>query len=304
MKRIVAIVVTYNRKDMLLNCIENILKQSSGSPDVLVIDNASTDGTGELIKSQYCDSVRVIYQNTGHNLGGAGGFSYGLNLAANMGYDYYWIMDDDTFPEDSALEGLLSAATALNDEFGFLSSYAKWVDGSPCVMNLPAVKTDWYKSGVSKQFDNRLLMITSASFVSMFIKADVVKEMGLPIKEFFIWADDVEYSLRISSRYDSFFVYESQVIHAIKTNTAASLLEEPDKERLKRFTYLYRNKYYIARRTSWRAWVSYWLEFNYTSFKIIFSGTTMKFRRLGAMYKGVLKGLFFYPRIEKVHKCE
>lgn len=92
-----------------------------------------------------------------------------------------------------------------------------------------------------------MIRLDSASFVSMYIKASVVKEVGLPIKEFFIWADDVEYSLRISEKHPCYFVYGSQVVHEMGSNKATAIWET-DMDRIDRYKCLYRNRYYIARR--------------------------------------------------------
>ena len=73
--RIAAIVVTYNRREMLKSCAEFILNQEGASADLLIIDNASTDGTEEYI-TPLIDGARVKYYNTGSNLGGAGGFQW------------------------------------------------------------------------------------------------------------------------------------------------------------------------------------------------------------------------------------
>lgn len=69
--KVVAVVVTYNRKELLKECIEALLNKSSKKCDVLVIDNNSNDGTYEYIK-KYIDDKKIIYKNTGENLGGAG----------------------------------------------------------------------------------------------------------------------------------------------------------------------------------------------------------------------------------------
>jgi len=70
-KRVAAVVVTYNRKDYLVRCVQALLRQTS-PVDVLIVDNASTDGTADVLQPFLCD--RVHYHNTGENLGGAGGF--------------------------------------------------------------------------------------------------------------------------------------------------------------------------------------------------------------------------------------
>ena len=127
MERIAAIVVTYNRKDLLLQCLDRLLTQKGADCDVLVVDNASTDGTEQAVSQ--LKNPRIFYRNTGANLGGAGGFNFGMRWAVEAGYDYLWIMDDDTLPNPDALAELWAAHGRLNGEYGFLSSTVLWTDG-------------------------------------------------------------------------------------------------------------------------------------------------------------------------------
>lgn len=102
--RTAAVVVTYNRKDLLKKNIESLLAQTEKDVlDILIIDNASTDGTRESI-GDYIDREEIQYFNTGSNLGGAGDFSIGMKMATEMGYKILWVMDDDTLPTPTALE--------------------------------------------------------------------------------------------------------------------------------------------------------------------------------------------------------
>ena len=103
--RIATIVVTYNRKELLLECLEHLFDQSYGS-DIIVVDNNSDDGTEEALR-ELIEKKKIQYINTGANLGGAGGFQYGIKYATESGYDYLWIMDDDSMPTSNALEELL-----------------------------------------------------------------------------------------------------------------------------------------------------------------------------------------------------
>ena len=102
MKEKVAIVVTYNRRDLLIECVNALLNQTE-QVDIMVIDNASTDGTEGALQG-YRDQKHVQYINTGKNLGGAGGFNFGIRKAYEQGYKYFWIMDDDTIPAENALQ--------------------------------------------------------------------------------------------------------------------------------------------------------------------------------------------------------
>ena len=93
--KIAAVIVTYNRLPMLKKCVDALLRQNKGQFDILLIDNASTDGTGDYGAAAAAGSERIFYHNTGANLGGAGGFSYGIRTGVTEGYDYLWLMDDD-----------------------------------------------------------------------------------------------------------------------------------------------------------------------------------------------------------------
>ena len=138
MKRTAAVIVTYNRKDLLLECVSAVLAQEGGAPGVIIVDNASSDGTKDALRA-HVERGEVLYFNTGANLGGAGGFQYGIRKAVEMGYEYLWIMDDDCIPSKTALSVLLSAAEEKPD-FGFLSSKVLWKDGSICRMNVQREK--------------------------------------------------------------------------------------------------------------------------------------------------------------------
>ena len=99
MQKVAATVITYNRKALLAECVKALLCQSV-SCDIIIIDNASTDGTGEMVRAIV--DPRISYINTGSNLGGAGGFNYGMRKAVEAGYDYGWLMDDDTIVKGEA----------------------------------------------------------------------------------------------------------------------------------------------------------------------------------------------------------
>ena len=116
-KKVIAVIVTYNRKELLKESINALLKQNYKNLRILIIDNNSTDGTKEHI-SEELKNENVIYENTGENLGGAGGFNYGMKLAANMDCDYVWIMDDDCIVHKDSLQELVNSAEKLKDNFG------------------------------------------------------------------------------------------------------------------------------------------------------------------------------------------
>ena len=180
---------------------------------------------------------------TGENLGGAGGFHYGLNYSVINGYKFSWIMDDDCLPSETALEELLNADNKLAGEYGFLVSKALWTDGSICTMNIPRRTIP----KAVKDFTSPLVPVVMASFVSLFVPNEIIKELGLPIAEFFIWTDDWEFTRRISRQYKCYLVNESVVTHSTASNIGASI-DKDNINRIWRYDYLYRNDVYLYRR--------------------------------------------------------
>ena len=97
MKKICAVVVTYNRKELLIRNIESLLKQTYPL-DILIYDNASTDGTYDLLKDKgYIGMKNIIFIQGDKNRGGAGGFCNGEKEAIKREYDFLWLMDDDGY---------------------------------------------------------------------------------------------------------------------------------------------------------------------------------------------------------------
>jgi rhamnopyranosyl-N-acetylglucosaminyl-diphospho-decaprenol beta-1,3/1,4-galactofuranosyltransferase len=240
-----AVVVTYNRKNLLLECLEAIRRQTRPVDGIYIIDNASDDGTPELLKengyipelppfnlpepyeiehkiSNLVDGnhINVFYVRMHKNTGGAGGFYEGVKRGYERGYDWLWLMDDDTIPTETALEKLINKTITLDaNKIGFLCSKVLWTDQNPHFMNVPGIKPLINGIPFNIYEEKAFLLVESASFVSLLIKRDVIKTIGLPVKEFFIWADDVEYTLRITKNgFLGFYVKESIVIHKTKTN--------------------------------------------------------------------------------------
>ena len=77
---------------------------------------------------------------------------------------------------------------------------------------------------------------------------EVVRKVGLPIKEFFIWGDDSEYTQRISNSQDCWLIYDSQVVHEMKLNQNVLSILDPSLVRIDRYYYQYRNQLYIRKK--------------------------------------------------------
>ncbi len=295
--RICAVVVTYNRKELLQECIAALMAQSM-AVDILIIDNASTDGTKEALRSRISDH-RIRYYNTGSNLGGAGGFHYGVKRAMSGDYDYLWLMDDDTIADSDAARQLYQAACLLKDKFGFLSSTVFYNADELCEMNRPGVSREWLDMEKYQYIKKGLISVRYASFVSFFVRTEVVRRVGLPLKEFFIWNDDYEYTTRISKLYDSYLVCDSVVQHRMKMNQTTDILTESS-GRIGRYFFHYRNGLYVARRDGAKETAKYFLSVLELLCKIMFGRTKYRGKKCLIVLRGIIAGIMFRPQVEYV----
>ena len=239
-----AVVVTYNRRELLEQCLAALLSQTRPPDRILVVDNASTDGTGALLASNTYVSKGVKMISLAENQGSSGGFHAGLVAAHEAGADWAWLMDDDTIPRPDALEKLLSADT----EAIVRASVAVWKDGRLHPMNVPGFERD----AVAPLVDGAaagVLPLRTATFVSLLVHRRVVDEFGLPDTGFFLWSDDIEYTARITrgagGETRAVLVASSVVEHRTKTpHTAVT-------EAGGRFYFHARNTLYMIRGRSW-----------------------------------------------------
>ncbi len=294
--KVCAVVVTYNRKDKLKKCIECLLHQEQVACDVLIVNNASTDGTEAMIRDFYTVS-QVHYYNTGENLGGAGGFEFGVKEAVAKGYEYIWIMDDDTWPEENALKALFDADVKLNGKWGFLSSVAYWTDGSICKMNIQ--KKNIFKHIGEKEYKKNISPIKMCSFVSLLVRTEIVREVGLPIGDYFIWTDDYEFTGRISKNNPCYMVTESHVVHAMNKHSRVNFATD-DSDRIERYQYIYRNDIHCYKQYGLLGVVYIILKDAYTILNILFNSPKDKIQKIKILWCGIMAGISYNPEIKRV----
>lgn len=238
MKNVGVLIVTYNRLQLLKEEVTSIRGQSYKDYDIIVVNNSSTDGTVEWLESQ--KDIIVITQP---NSGGAGGFFTGLKYIAEHGYQYCWMMDDDVECGKSALQELMDIAENEH-EFGFLCSRVIGIDGKP--MNVPTIEDRIFNENYPcwlERIDDNLIKVRAATFVSVLIPIPNVIKYGLPIKEYFIWGDDIEYTNRLSNELPSYLVFNSKVVHKRALAQRLNFFTETNPTRLDNYFYALRNSF-------------------------------------------------------------
>jgi GT2 family glycosyltransferase len=187
METVAAVLVTYNRLADLKKCVDTLREQTRPLDAIFVINNGSTDGTDEWLATQ--PDLRVTTQA---NLGGAGGFATGLETAYQAGYTWLWCMDDDCLAAPDALANLLKSPNL-----------------GPCIKNSMSVSVNSrdelaffvdrpnqsYRK-VSDMAGLDLIYGVASFFNGTLVHSGVVKAIGVPDKNLFIWGDEVEYMTR------------------------------------------------------------------------------------------------------------
>ncbi|UPQ84530.1 dTDP-4-dehydrorhamnose reductase [Pseudomonas knackmussii] len=250
MDQIYAVVLSYKRKDLLKRCLDGINAQSRRCDGIIVVDNASNDGTEEMLLASGIPNLKVYILS--HNTGASGGFSAGFRIAYQQGADFVWMMDDDVIPEPDALQKLVDADEALRAKakpHSFLISMAYTEEG--LLTNVPRIderpNTIDYENWPAL-LDIGVIPVRPATFVSILVPRASLQRYGLPIASMFMWGDDTEFTLRISQDAPGYLVAASKVLHMRRVSGVIDILRETDPNRVALHRHLVRNELFVARR--------------------------------------------------------
>jgi rhamnopyranosyl-N-acetylglucosaminyl-diphospho-decaprenol beta-1,3/1,4-galactofuranosyltransferase len=221
-----AAVVTFNRKDLLRDCLNSLLKQTRRPDHVVVIDNHSTDGTLEMVRANFTElsgGPEFTLLPLGENRGGAGGFATGLDWGRRQGFDWIWVMDDDVEMMPGALEMLLS----FQEVSDFIQCRRK-TPGSNLILDaiwdVSTGAVSHVHSRVLHEEENRRpwISVQWGNFEGALINRSVVERIGLPDERFFVGGDDSIYGLEASFHTNVIYVKEFGVERKLPLPTRRS----------------------------------------------------------------------------------
>ncbi len=230
MEKVIAVVVTYNRKALLSECIEALRNQTRPLDGILVVNNGSTDDTEEWLSKQ--KDLTFITQK---NVGSSGGFATGLTWAYENGFSWIWCMDDDGYPKEDALENLLAAD-----------------DGCLRLLNCAVIdktdkktfvwKTQQYKS--LDEVDCKIIHGIGHPFNGTLLHRRIIERVGVPKPKYFLWGDETEYYYRIVKSNDIPVCTVADSIH-YHPATAFSIKNDWDYKSGWKMYYYIRNRFFV-----------------------------------------------------------
>lgn len=250
--KIASVVLTYNRKELLKNCLEALMKQSYPIDLIIVVDNASTDRTFEFLKTKgYLNNSQVKYLSMEENAGSAGGFGAGMKYGYEKGYDFFWLMDDDTVSQKEALEKLVESWNSLKEKGEKIG-----IIGSVAISGLDSSKLSWVLRRKKENkfyrhlqdFQEAITEVDHLPYGGAFINKEIIKEVGCPDKDFFLWLDDVEYCYRVRQTQRKIFAVKNSIVcHPLGATVECS----------------FRNKKVFVKSSSQPPWKDYYDARNY-----------------------------------------
>lgn len=242
-----AVVVTYNRKELLARCLRAVLGQSTAVDRVFVIDNASTDHTAEYLQEAgLLNHPAVAYLRLPTNTGSAGGFHQGMRCAYDAGFEWLWLMDDDGCPAPDCLERLLACdgldvvgpAVVRPDDPSRLTWALRKVHPNGRYAALRSTSEDY--TALVRSTGGGVYRGFAALFNGVLIHRRVPERVGYVLADLFIWGDENEYLLRCKAAGFQVGICSQAIHYHPSVNLRISSAWK--------FYYLYRNTMYISGR--------------------------------------------------------
>lgn len=239
------VIVTYNRIELLKECLAHVNEQEIPFSRIIVVNNCSTDGTKEYLDSISDERYHVVHSE--ENLGGAGGFHLALQEASKEEFDWVLIIDDDAFIAKDYMASLIAAAEKNREAEALAGkvitqgvidkSHRRRVSNALIFAETPVDDSEYEKE---------CFWCDTVTFCGLLLRGDTLKQYGLPMQEYFIWCDDTEYCLRLYEEKKHILVVPKAILNhetVLSTNKGSLLMRIEWKS-----YYGYRNRYDAAKR--------------------------------------------------------
>jgi rhamnopyranosyl-N-acetylglucosaminyl-diphospho-decaprenol beta-1,3/1,4-galactofuranosyltransferase len=280
---VAAIVLAFSREEDIKNVIHHLKNQTRKPNEIIVVFQGTNLRILEWLNQQ--SDISVHQQG---NVGSAGGFTTGMKMAMAKGHQWSWLLDDDAVPELNALEQLTSCMHFDSSKTGFLGSVV--VNPERHVYMSPAADeaNKWYGSVL----EDACVPVTGATWIGCLVSSQSILDFGLPIEEFFMYEEDLEFTSRVARSRKCYCVIKSVIVHYQKPNFDPFT----SKVDMLKHGYYVRN-HFAAIRLSDRSFIKklarVWLWFFKNAYEIITGKVPLK--TIIPLFKGLL---FFRPKIK------
>ena len=210
MEKICAVIVTYNRKELLLECIQGVLDQTRQLDHIFILDNNSDDDTEQHLRNKnILENPLISFVKLPSNMGGAGGFYEGVKKAFDANYDWLWLMDDDVEPEKDCLEKMLN----YSESSKCLHPTKRYTENGEIFTwqgHFDPITSFSHRYKIENFRDAAFTKVNFGCFEGMLIHRDIIEKIGFPDKKFFIVGDDLIYGYLASKYTDVLYLRDPE----------------------------------------------------------------------------------------------
>lgn len=212
MNKICAVIVTYNRAELLCRCVQHLFQQDHPL-DIFIYDNHSTENTRNVLQEKGLLRDNVTYYYADENTGGSGGFHNGMKMAVKKGYEALWLMDDDGYAvRPDTLSAIVTKWERMGKQICLLNSLV--ICDEKTLKLTFSLDREYDGNKMIQRAENGLLENLVSPFNGTFVPAEMIQNIGYPIKEFFVYGDETEYTLRLlAAGYKEYTVVDSIYFH-------------------------------------------------------------------------------------------
>ena len=246
MRKVAAVICNYNKKDYVTECIQSVTESMFQDLDIVVVDNASTDGSVQCILERFGNRVKLLVNE--ENLGGSGGFNRGIRYALEQGYEYIWCLDNDVLVDENAV-GELYAFLEGHPEAGMAGSKVYHMERPDYVQQF-GIDIIWEEYCCEAKYSGQredgsmpdVVYSDAVAACSVLVRASVIREIGLLPEENFLYWDDTEWGLRCNlAGYKVASLGSSKILHSMGAK----------KEDVNTFPLYY----------AWRNWIRFFMKY-------------------------------------------
>lgn len=214
-----AITLNWNRCRDTLECLGSLTQITYSNLRILVVDNASTDGSPQSIAEKFPSVEQIVNVS---NLGFAAGFNVGVRRALSENSDYVFVLNNDTTVASDALDLLL--AVAKPQDVGMVAPAIYYASNPEKIWStggrVSRITLEMLGNHGRQKSIDRIIERDFLSGCGMLIKRSVLERVGLFDERFFLFYEDSDYSLRVRrAGFRLLVVPQARMWHKVSSST-------------------------------------------------------------------------------------
>ncbi|MGP9076919.1 glycosyltransferase family 2 protein [Geobacillus thermodenitrificans subsp. calidus] len=235
-KHVAIIILNWNAYDDTFECLKSLEHLTYPYFHVFLVDNASQDGSFNKLQQDYNEGklqLDITFIQTGKNLGFAGGNNVAIKKAYEQGYQYFWMLNNDTVVDPNALTSLVEVLEKeekvgiVGSKIYYYGTNKIWFAGGKVNTWTGKTKHIGIKEEDIGQY-NRQIEVDYITGCSLCFRKEVVEDIGYMLEDYFLYFEETDWNIRASqNNWYVKFVPHSIVFHKISASSGGEMNPAP-----------------------------------------------------------------------------